>query len=377
MQWDLDSLSTAPATFPCSDREAPGVRALFYQGLPWKGRETRVFAWLGLPALGQGETCPGMVLVHGGGGTAFDEWVRLWTVRGYAAIAMDLCGCVPVPPPTPGGGGGRRHELGGPAGWGAGFEQLDDAPEDQWPFHAIGATMLAHSLLASQPQVDADRIGVTGISWGGYLTSMLAGVDARFKLAVPVYGCGFYDECPPFRQPLDAIGPARMRRWLALWDPSVYLADAGMPMLWVTGTNDFAYPLCALQKSYRLPKGPRTLAIRIEMPHGHGGAGEAPEEIRVFADGLLQGGGPLPRITGQELVGDSLSIAFKSARPIAKAELCFTRATGTWEDRKWRPWPAELGEGRAVAKLLPHTTVCYMNLFDDRGCVSSSEHVEV
>jgi hypothetical protein len=36
-----------------------------------------------------------MVLIHGGGGTAFADWVRLWTGRGYAAIAMDLCGCVP------------------------------------------------------------------------------------------------------------------------------------------------------------------------------------------------------------------------------------------------------------------------------------------
>ena len=36
-----------------------------------------------------------MVLVHGGGGTAFDAWVRAWVKAGYAAIAMDTCGALP------------------------------------------------------------------------------------------------------------------------------------------------------------------------------------------------------------------------------------------------------------------------------------------
>ena len=34
-------------------------------------------------------------LVHGGGGTAFADWVKLWNSRGYAAIAMDNCGSIP------------------------------------------------------------------------------------------------------------------------------------------------------------------------------------------------------------------------------------------------------------------------------------------
>src|SRR5262249_55644912 len=45
------------------------------------------------------------------------------------------------------------------------------------------------SLLGRLPEVDPDRIGVTGISWGGYLTGLVAGLDDRLKAAVPVYGC--------------------------------------------------------------------------------------------------------------------------------------------------------------------------------------------
>ena len=55
-----------------------------------------------------------MVLVHGGGGTAEAEWVRIWNARGYAAISMDTCGCVPGGEP----GVRPRHEFGGSPGTG-------------------------------------------------------------------------------------------------------------------------------------------------------------------------------------------------------------------------------------------------------------------
>ena len=352
---------------------------MFYDGLRWQGRPTRVFAWIGLPELAPGETCPGMVLVHGGGGTAFDYWVRLWNSRGYAAIAMDLCGCIPDPPPIPPGQPRTRHLDGGPPGWGASYEQIDAALEDQWTYHAVADIALAHSLLAARPEVDENRIGLTGISWGGYLTSIAAGVDSRFRFAVPVYGCGYYQDCPAFRIGLETLGATRMQRWLDLWDPSAHLPHAAMPMMWVTGTNDGAYPLDAVQKSYRLISGPLTLCVRIEMPHGHGGLGENPEEIRVFADSFLRGGAPLPRITEQGLEGNKLRVQFESEQPVVRAELIYTRAFGHWEDRKWHAAPAQLDPeaGWAESELPSATTVCYMNLFDDRECVVSSEHVEL
>src|SRR5687767_8648532 len=93
--WNLEKLSVAPQTYPAPEFKEPGVEAIFYDALPWKGKPTRVFAWIGMPQHEPGQKVPAMVLVHGGGGTAFAEWVRLWNKRGYAAIAMDTCGSVP------------------------------------------------------------------------------------------------------------------------------------------------------------------------------------------------------------------------------------------------------------------------------------------
>ncbi len=81
---------------PPAVRDADGfnedhIRGVFYDGLPFHGKPTRVFAWIGLPERTDNRRVPGIVLAHGGGGTAFAKWIRLWTARGYAAIAMDTC----------------------------------------------------------------------------------------------------------------------------------------------------------------------------------------------------------------------------------------------------------------------------------------------
>lgn len=367
--WDLDALSKAPRTVDAEGFQVDGLKAIYYDGVAWKGNPTRVFAWLGVPKA-EGKV-PAMVLVHGGGGTAFSEWAKLWTSRGYAAIAMDLCGAVP----KKGAKGWERNEQGGPPGWG-GFDQIDGAERDHWTWQAVGNIALAHSLLRSLPEVDADRIGITGISWGGYLTCIAASVDSRYKFAAPVYGCGFLGDNSTWLGTFEKMGKEKSEKWLQLWDPSQYLKQARMPFLWVNGTNDFAYPLDSYLKSYRLPSTERTLAIRVRMAHAHGGPGEKPEEIHAFANALFKGGAPLARITGQKVDKNSVAVEFTSKAPVVKAELNFTRDGGKWQARKWESVAAMLESGRATCAVPEDAKVFYVNLFDDRNLVVSSEHVE-
>ncbi len=378
VKFDLEALSKAPATFPADIAAAEGVKAIFYEGATFQGKPTRVFAYYGVPKEAvdnPGKKFPAMVLIHGGGGTAFDRWVKVWNSRGYAAISMDLCGCVPVREENK----WKRHEHGGPPGWDASFGQLDDPVPDQWTYQAVSAVALAHSLLRSYPEVDADRIGVTGISWGGYMTSIVSGVDSRFKFAVPVYGCGFLGENSAWLPAFEKMGKEKADLWLRQWDPSSYLGKAKMPILWVNGTNDFAYPMDSWQKSYRLPGSPRTLCLRIRMPHGHGPVGENPEEIHIFANQFLTGGKPLATITAQgEKEGDAWA-TFKAEVPITKAELEYTLDDGKWQTRKWESTPADVDAktSRVTAKIPAGAKVFYLNLFDDRNCAVSTEHVEV
>jgi len=376
-RFDLTALFNAPQVFPADNQQVEGVKSFFYEGISYKGKPTRVFAYYGKPSVSVGEEkdkFPAMVLIHGGGGTAFDRWVKLWNSRGYAAIAMDLCGCVPVGTY----GNWQRHDQGGPPGWDASFGQLDEAIENQWTYQAASAAILAHSLIRSFPEVDADRIGVTGISWGGYLTCVVAGLDARFQFAVPVYGCGYLGENSVWLPAFEKLGPDKAKVWLTQWDPASYLGRVKMPMLWVNGTNDFAYPMDSWQKSYRLPKGAVELCLRVRMPHGHGAAGENPEEIRVYADQMLRRGKSLAKIVDHGRNDTDVWARFDSSSPIAMAELEFTMDTGRWQDRKWESIPADVDHTakRVTATIPEGAKVCFLNLFDDRQCVVSTPHFE-
>jgi dienelactone hydrolase len=376
LRWNFERLAQAPAVHPAPGFESEGLRALFFDGLPWRGKPTRVFAYLGIPKRSENEKVPGIVLVHGGLGTAFAGWVKLWNARGYAAIALDTCGSAPHEEPGAALPVPVRHDHGGPAGWG-GFDQVDDSETDQWPYHGVANVVLAHSLLRSQPEVDAERIGITGISWGGFLTCLSASVDSRFRFAAPVYGCGFLEENSKWLPDFQQMGREKADAWRRLWDPSLYLPRAGMPFLWTTGTNDVAFPLDSFQKSYRLPSGPRTLSVAVRMKHGQG-PGQNPEEIRAFADSVLNNGEPLVRITRQSCTGDLGRVFFDSPSRVVKAELDFTRDSGPWVDRLWETLPAEIDKTRseASASIPESATVFYFNLTDEKGLIVSSEHVE-
>jgi len=369
--WNLQALAPAPKIFEDPQRSSDDVKAIFYEGVPWRGKPTRVFAYYGVPKTQAGQKVPAMVLVHGGGGSAFIPWVQLWVSRGYAAIAMDTCGCI--------SGGGYenhpRHEHGGPPGWG-GFDQVDQPVEEQWTYHAVADVILAHSLIRSFPQVDAERIGVTGVSWGGFLVCIVAGVDHRFKFVAPVYGCGCLEGTPLWQADFKRMGEARAQRWLRLWDPAVYLPLAQRPLLWVTGSNDFAFPLDALQKSYRLPRSPKTLCVTVRMAHAHGGPGENPREIHAMAESLFAQEAPLARIIRSGREGSEAWVLFAGQVPIVRAELNYTLDAGAWLQRNWQTTAAALDpQAQKVSAVLPDgVTAYYVNLVDTRGLVVSSEH---
>jgi len=169
LPWKVASLKATPQSWDATTEEA-GVKAVWIAGPVYKGKPTRAFAYYGVPSGGR---APGMVLLHGGGGTAFAEWVRMWNARGFAAIAVDTVGTRPLRAVA-----GKewnpersRHEFSGPAGWGD-FANVDAPVGEQWTYHAVAVTIAAHSFLRTLPGVDAGRTGLTGISWGGYLTSI-------------------------------------------------------------------------------------------------------------------------------------------------------------------------------------------------------------
>jgi len=373
MPWQAANLKKTPQSWEASTTE-PGVKAVWIAGPAYKGKPTRAFAYYGIPE--RATRAPGMVLIHGGGGTAFAEWVRMWNREGFAAIAVDTVGTLPDNTDSdPWNPKRRRHEFAGPAGWGD-FANVDAPVTDQWSYHAVAVSILAHSFLRAQPGVDSGRIGVTGISWGGYLTSIVASLDHRFRFGIPVYGCGFLSEDSAWLKDFEKLGPERARAWTRMWDPSSWLPEGRRPMFWINGTNDFAYVMPSWQKSYRLPRGERLLSLQVRMKHSHPD-GAKPPEIFAYAKWKLSGGPPLLTIGKQGTSAGEVWATWTRAevKPV-RAELCYTRNTGRWQDRAWETIPADVDmEKRRVRATLPEAArVYYLNLFDAQGRIVSTEH---
>lgn len=386
--WNLAALKSHVPEVTWLDRDQP-VQSLLYWGEEYQGHATEVFAFYASPiTLGEaqaGETFPGVVLVHGGGGTAFADWVYLWAKRGYAAIAMDLAGSRPTEPvfdeETGASASQHQHaresrtrlENGGPFhSHDEKFDSIGGSASDDWPFHAVANVMRAHTLLRSFPEVDAERTAITGISWGGYTTCLVASLDDRFRAAVPVYGCGFLHEGESVQKPsIDKLAD-RMDDWVREYDPSSHLKRCQVPMLFVNGTNDINYPLDSYMKSYDIVPGPKQIRITVNMPHGHP-PGWAPEEIGLFIDAHCRDGVPLP-IPGDPVVeGDRVSVTCKSQTPLKQAELHYTVDEGLQSDRTWTSVTATVEANSVTAPAPPENVMAwFLTITDDRDAIVST-----
>ena len=254
----------------------------------------------------------------------------------------------------------------------------DDEVRDMWTYHAVAAVLRGHALLAAREEVDRDRIGVTGISWGGYLTCIVAGLDDRLKVAVPVYGCGFLHENSAWIPRFEKMSPEQRDRWVANFDPSRYLPGVRAPILFVNGTNDFAYPLDSYRKSYRLVNGPRT-PLRAGPDAARTSPGLGPERDRALRrQRARRGASPSPRLGDLSISGGQASATIDSEVPIASAQLHYTTDTGPWQKRDWKSLDAKLADGKITADLPEGSPlVVYLTATDARGAVVSTEHEEL
>jgi dienelactone hydrolase len=371
----LGKLTRAPKLHAAIGFTSEGnVKPVYYDGLPWQGKPTRVFAWLGLPQH-KGETtngkAPGVVLVHGGGGTAFKEWVKKWNERGFAAISIAVEGQTDRRDST--GKSWQQHDWPGPARDGI-YGDSDKPLADQWMYHAVADTILANSLLRQLPQVDPEKVGVMGISWGGVITSTVIGIDSRFAFAIPTYGCGALASAQ--NQYGRALGDNVSYR--EVWDPLVRMNNVKLPVLWLSWTGDLHFPLDAQSRCYAAAPGPHLVALLPNMRHGHA-PGWNPPDSYAFAESVVRTGLPWCRQLGVKLEGEGARVSFTSAKTVDKAVVVATSDRGFTGRRKWTASPAEFKqiEDRViVSAALPAGTTAWFVSVHSGPLVASSDFEE-
>ena len=360
-----------------SHRKFANIKGLFFKGLPFKGKQTKVFCWYSKPeTLKKGEKAPAVVLVHGGGGTAFPEWVQEWTDRGYIAISVALEGQIPGEKIENNKGEKfwPTFEYSGPRRIGFFEDVVSEKLHDQWFYHAVADVMLSVSLLKSFPEVDTDKIGITGISWGGILTNVITGIDNRFAFAIPVYGCGFLQETPHYSEMLGKLTKTQQAFYLDNWEPSLYVPLQKQPTLFANGTNDFHFTMNSFTKTYEASSNEKYLYVEHDMKHGHQ-AGWAPEAIYAFADYMTKKG-ETPLMPEFKALNKKNKLRYSYMGKVEKALLYFTIDTADWgrDNYSWKQAKARLFRSRkSISANLPEDTVAYfINIMDSEGIMYSS-----
>ncbi len=349
------------------------LQGLFFEGLPYHGDSTSVFCWYGLPEdLPDGVRVPAVLLVHGGGGTVYPDWVKKWTDRGYAAVSIALEGQVAGPKDA--SGSWPKHEYSGPKRTAFFSDIQTELTEDVWFYHAVADVILAHSLIRSFPEIDTTRIGLTGISWGGILGSVIPGIDQRLAFAIPVYGCGFLQDSPLYKRQMGALSEAAVQEYLESWDPSNYLPRISMPTLYVNGSNDCHFTMNCFTSSYEALDVEKYLRVEHNMSHGHA-PGWRPEAIYRFADYICKGGSRPVQFKFESLANRS-RVNYSYEGELQLASLLYTTDTADWDcdNYKWMEIPALLDTAskRVSARLPDEAQYFFVNGISMEGTLSSS-----
>lgn len=232
--WDDLAANDAPLDIEwLGPLERPGyehIQRLRYTSTIRDGRPQRVFALYARPE-GAGPF-PAILQIHGGGQTCFPHNVDWFVRHGYACLSFDWNG------PESG-----RHS-GEVTVWSPGLTGFLPPPGSDLRsgriYQAVVAAMRGIDVLSQQPEVDADCIGIQGISWGGYLTWFVCGLDSRVKVAVAAYGIGgLAEQWSDLAAQLNAMPEPWRRTLIHELDPEPMFGRINVPIMFVSGTNDF------------------------------------------------------------------------------------------------------------------------------------------
>ncbi len=227
------------------DEDGIHIEQLYFTGQVFDGVKTRLYAYRAAPA--SGSRLAGVLYCHGGGQTAYLEWVRFWARLGYVCVSFDYSGDTN----KTGLPEYRREHF---TRWGPAVEKMmaefggtppaeRSAKGDSWYQFCLAARR-SLTLLESHPKVDPRKLGAYGVSAGGFLCWLLAASDSRVRTIVPIYGAA-----SAFRDahglPIKNVTP-EMERWAFLeapGSPVFYAPLVTCPVLYMTATNDGAFSL--------------------------------------------------------------------------------------------------------------------------------------
>lgn len=326
-----------------------------------------VFGYFAYPK--KGGNHPAFVWNQGGLYQATPHFPLLGARRGYAVLCIDF----PLP--------GYRTTGGYPITSGL---ELPDDPKKAPIYHGAVALLRAVSYLQSRGEVDPERIGMAGSSWGGFYTTLMSGIDPRLKACSSMFGCGFLDAGNAW---WDGAGPqprfdaAFRKRWADTLDPGRRLTRTRTPLAIFTGTNDSFYWLPAVDATYLAAAGPKHLALLPNWNHALTPALD--DQVFGWLDVHLRKGTPFLGVADLQMRAGKETEATWRVTGAGKVKRAWLHVSfgppGNWVSRPWLDIPARI-EGNVCRAVLPRyrtDALVLASIEDAQGRRSSTGMVAV
>ena len=358
---------------PEDDRTEEGVniKGLYYRTV-YKNEETYAFAYLGVPeGVSVLNKAPAVLLIHGGAGSAYWEWVKAWNDKGYVALAMDLEGHVPTKEGTltsPYTDLYTKSKYPAPSN-----HNYDDSRlplEETWMYYAVQTSILGNSLLHGLDFVDTQKIGVCGVSWGSVITSIITSYDDRFAFSIPIYGtvglagkggnlASYYDKNP------DAL----------IWDDAEGLKKSETPMLFLCSNVDTSFSTRAITDTAFACKN-ATLIVVKDFLHSQYHATMMPEPY-VFADEIVRGEKELIVFDAQPTKqGGTITVTLPEGNGIDRAYVVYTEDDLTTVPT-WRKKNCDTDGNKITYEVPVEAKNFYIQVEDVKGRYASTGVIEV
>jgi hypothetical protein len=273
----------------------------------FRGKPSRIAAFYAFPK--SAGKLPAILDLHGGGQRAGLVPVIFMARNGYAGLSINwggepMEGAAAGDPNTDWGAldatqKGHNSHYGSMKPDAKTLDAVGSPRNNNW-FLLVLAARRGLTFLQQQPEVDAGRLGVCGHSMGGKLTTDLAGIDARVKVAVP--SCGGSGVAPAKVAAMPGSGlRGAESQWMAdTIDDGAYIPRIRCPIMYLSPTNDFNGPLDSMVENWRTV-GSRQVRYAISPHLNHRHAREFSVSEWLWFDEHLNGGPPLPRTPALEV----------------------------------------------------------------------------
>lgn len=375
------------------------------RGVVFQSREnSEIFAVIAAPKT-PGKY-PGLLVLHGGGGCAEVEKSMAWAQRGYVVVAPDLPGI--AEPKKLIDSKGKWNSL----KYGEGRWKANPDGSESVIFDAVLAAMKSLYLLRAQTDVNPARIGVVGISWGGYMTTMVCGLAGeQVRAGFAVFGCGFYDLTAQLNGPKSTLGAmpvAERERWLRDLDAGRRAPGIKAAFFIAGAANDFFYWPRAVQATLNAIPGEKNHLFapnanhKVPLPGGTvfpnksaeafkptpfqpyptpsgGKANWLAMEVPFFDYYLKDIGKPLPKVSVVK-TADPLVARFQvsALNPLTKLEVYWAKPNPEVMKREWIALPAnKVGAQSYEARLTAEAAEWFAVVSDDRPVTVSSDLIQV